>query len=739
MTPAPDPKPHGRGVPTRRAFLEISGLALAATVERGATGAGAAAVATDPEPNLFDRPLRWVQLTLTEQDPATADLGFWLDYFRAIHADAACLNAGGCVAFYPTRVPFHHRSAFMKPGDDPFGTLVRGCRAMGMSVVIARVDPHSIRDVAAEAHPEWVAVEADGQKRRHWAAPGRWVTCASGSYNFEFMTGVIREIVSSYEVDGVFANRWQGHGLCYCDVCRDLFRKASGLDLPRPGRPDEARARAAWERWHHQRMIALARHWDSAIRKIRPQGAFIANAGPTELGVGDEALKPRIFLADRQSRDARVVPPWLNGRNAKEYRAVGGRTPVGGLFSIGRDDQYRWKDAVQNGPELRVWIAEAIAHGMRPWMNKFAATLHDRRWLPVVEEVYRWHWRHQRYFRNTEPLARVAIVQSPQSAGHGDQQAHEFGFHQALVEGRIPFELVHERRLDPEHLDRFKLLVLPDAARLSDVQCAQLRSFVARGGSLLAAFETSLYDEKGHRRPDFGLADLFGVRYAGKVETLVKNCYMRVDASTRHPVLHGLEDAGWIINTIERVAVEPTVPPASLPLTRVPPFPDLPMEEVYPREPVTSVAEIYLREFGKGRVVYFPGDIGRTFWEIFDADHARLLASAARWALNEAPVVSVSGPGVVDLAVWRQEQSMTVHLVNLTNPMMMKGPFRELIPVGKQTVRVRLPAGTKAKSVRLLALDASAQVEEHAGEIRLDVPSVLVHEVVAIDLAKSGS
>ena len=39
---------------------------------------------------------------------------------------------------------------------------------------------------------------------------------------------------------------------------------------------------------------------------------------------------------------------------------------------------------------------------------------------------------------------------------------------------------------------------------------------------------------------------------------------------------------------------------------------------------------------------------------------------------------------------------MTVHLVNLTNPMMMKGPFRELVAAGPFEVTVRLPAGQKA-------------------------------------------
>ena len=71
-------------------------------------------------------------------------------------------------------------------------------------------------------------------------------------------------------------------------------------------------------------------------------------------------------------------------------------------------------------------------------------------------------------------------------------------------------------------------------------------------------------------------------------------------------------------------------------------------------------------------------------------DHLTLLRNAVTWATNEEPPVTVTGPGVLDVTVWRQKDSLTVHLVNLTNPMMMKGPIRELIPVGEQTVRLRL-------------------------------------------------
>ena len=93
-----------------------------------------------------------------------------------------------------------------------------------------------------------------------------------------------------------------------------------------------------------------------------------------------------------------------------------------------------------------------------------------------------------------------------------------------------------------------------------------------------------------------------------------------------------------------------------------------------------------------------------------------------------------TGPGVLDVTAWRQKASMTVHLVNLTNPMMMKGPFRELIPVGEQEVVVRLPEGRKARRVQLLVAGREVHGEQDGSPPEVTVPSILDHEVVAIDL-----
>jgi hypothetical protein len=438
--------------------------------------------------------------------------------------------------------------------------------------------------------------------------------------------------------------------------------------------------------WSTARLKELWVLWDDVIRKKKASSRFIPNGFPDKVITGQLS---DIVFTDHQARSGYALP-WSNGRGAKELRASIGMKPLGGIFSVGLEEQYRWKDSVQTEAEIRIWVAECVANGMRPWFTKFSGVLYDRRWLDTVEKIYVKLYKNEKYLRNTEPLARVGLLFSEQSNNYGAETwqqrsgDHSSGMYHALIEARVPFEMVNDRLLSPEYLKPFKLLILPNSAQLSDEQCTLIRNFVKEGGSILATYETSLYDKNGKRRSDYGLADLFGASTDGGAEGPMQNSYLKLrkDPSTGkfHPVLAGLEDAYRIINTIYRIKTKPTLEQLPSPVTLIPSYPDLPMEHVYPRAE-TDDRELYLNETGKGRVAYFPGDIDRSFWQVMCADHGRLLANTIRWALNEEPVVEVEGPGVIDVTVWKQEKSMTVHLVNLTNPMLMKGPFRELLPV----------------------------------------------------------
>jgi hypothetical protein len=734
---------------SRREFVKSSALAATAcllppTAEKNLLARGAdTEQATSANHGWYDRPMRWAQLAFVEDDPGNYDQQFWLDYFRRVHADAACLSAGGVVAFYPTQLPLQQRSPWL--GDrDAFGDLAAGCRAMGMNIV-ARTDSHACWQKVYDAHPDWIRVDASGQKVRHPSDPRYWETCALGPYNFEFMTSVHEEIMRMYKPDGIFTNRWAGSGMCYCEHCRESFHAAAGLDLPKTNNPQDP-ARKQYIVWRQQRLFELWRLWNDKIRAINPGASYIANAGGGALSDLDmktiSELAPTM-VADRQSRRG-LMAPWANGKNGKEYRSTMGNKAIAGMFNVGIDDEHRWKDSVQNGNEIRMWAADGMAQGLRPWFIKFNAKPIDRRWLPVVEEIFQWHYANEKYFRNVRPIARVGLVYSQQSAWfYGGEDARQkidepaLGFYQALVEARIPFEMVNDRCLDAEHLAPFRTLILPNIAALSDAQCARLREFVSRGGGLVATYETSLYDEWGVRRDNFGLSDVFAVHSAGKSHENMLNSYLSLEKdpaeSGIHPLLRGFEDAGRIINAVNQADVTPVGEDGFAPLRIVPSYPDLPMESVFVRPGGAHPPGVYLRQVAAGRAVYFPGDIDRTFWQVLSTDHGKLLRNAVDWATNEPAPVSVEGEGVIDVAVWQQKDSITLHLVNLTNPMMLKGPVRDILSISRQQISLRIPPGRPISRVHLLVAARDIPYRAEGGAIHFEVPAIGLHEVVVVD------
>lgn len=734
---------------SRRAFLQqIAGAAAVLNCSSWLPyPLGTALAAEAAGGDWYDRPMRWAQIAFVEDDPGNYDPGFWLDYLKRIHADAACLSAGGVVAFYPTKVPLHYKSQWLGQHDS-FGELNAGCRKLGMNV-IARTDPHACHQDVYDKHPEWILCDASGAKLRHPADPTLWLTCPFGGYNFEFMTSVNEEIMRLYRPDAIFSNRWAGYSyICYCDHCKASFRAFSkGMDLPVTTAASDP-ARRMFHRWREEKLFELWRLWDAKIRAIDPHACYIGNSSGGALSdlsmktIGE--LAPTLF-ADQQGRNGYMVP-WKNGMNAKECRATMGNKPIGGIFSVGLTDGPRWKDSVQNGDEIRLWVADGMAHGFRPWFTKFNAKIIDHRWLPVVEDIYNWHYANEKYLRNLQSLARVGLVYSQQTgnfyatgeAARTKVQDACYGFYQALVEARIPFDMVHDELLDAEHLALYDTLILPNIAALSDEQCAQLAAFVERGGGLVATFETSLYNENGDRRAEFGLSALFGAKFVGPAHGPLQNSYLQLEHGSfgkAHPLLAGFDDVPRIVNAVNQVETKPFGERTESPVMVIPSYPDLPMEEVFQRSTATSGPGVYLSRHGKGRVVYFPGDLDRTFWSFLDTDQLRLLVNGVRWAMPTPVPVRVEGKGVMDIAVWKQKHSLTVHLVNLTNPMMMKGPLREVIPAPPQTVRLRIPQGNRVGRIHLLVAGVEAASKQEGDILTIEVPSVQIHEVIACDLA----
>ena len=94
----------------------------------------AASQASRPGQAWYRKMRRCGQVNFNEMDPGRLDIAQWVDYWSSLKLDALLLNAGGIMAFYPTKIPGHHRSQFLGDGD-LFGDFTKAAKARGMRVV----------------------------------------------------------------------------------------------------------------------------------------------------------------------------------------------------------------------------------------------------------------------------------------------------------------------------------------------------------------------------------------------------------------------------------------------------------------------------------------------------------------------------------------------------------------------------------------------------------------------------
>jgi hypothetical protein len=409
-----------------------------------------------------------------------------------------------------------------------------------------------------------------------------------------------------------------------------------------------------------------------------------------------------------------------------------------------------------------MWMVDGVAGGIAPWWHHVGGYQEDRRQFLVSEPFFRWYAEHEQYLINREPIATVGIVYSERNFewygrdnGNYLALAPYNGMIQALIRARIPYIAVHADNIDRD-ANKVSLLVLPNLAAMSNSQVESVRRFVSKGGSLVATDETSLYDEYGDRRPDFALGDVFGAKYTGRQDgphnaSGLDHNYLRLTpdvgqdvdgphhgdepprSATRHAALRGFE--GTNILTFGGVLQE--VKPAqdsTVLLTFVPAFPAYPPENSWMRTPRTQIPGLIVREQKGARIAYLSADIDRRYEQGNIPDHGDLLGNVVRWAAKDTIPLEVRGPGLIDCHLYRQQDRLVLHLVNLTRAGTWRTPVEELIPVGPLTVRMKVPEEVTWKRLLLtVSAETVMPVHQEGGWVQFEVKSVLDHEVVVLE------
>jgi hypothetical protein len=155
----------------------------------------------------------------------------------------------------------------------------------------------------------------------------------------------------------------------------------------------------------------------------------------------------------------------------------------------------RWRNATKNPAEATMWLNETVASGMALYYHFIGSEAgfgEDRRWQQIGSDYFQWAKKHDAHLKPRRSLANIGVIMGqstqllypapPAAHAHDYMRETTHGIYATLLNGRFAFDFVHEDRLDLERISKYRALLLPNTAMLSDRQCQQIRDYVHSGG-----------------------------------------------------------------------------------------------------------------------------------------------------------------------------------------------------------------------------------------------------------------
>ncbi len=716
----------------------------------------------------FRKVTRWGQTNITEKDPPGYDINWWRKHWKDTNVQGVIINAGGIVAYYPSKIPLHRQATYLG-GRDLFGELCKAAHEDGLAV-FARMDSNRAHEEFYRAHPDWFAVDLQGNP---YKAGELFITCVNSPYYNEHIPSILTEISKLYKPEGFTDNSWSGLGresICYCENCKKSFLEKTGGKLPVEKNWNDINYRK-WIKWNYERRIEI---WELNNRTTKRAGGI--NCIWSGMNSGSISGQARSFR-DMKEICSRADIIMLDSQARSDAGGFQQNSDIGKLIHglLGWDKlipesmaMYQagrptFRLAAKPVAEARMWMIEGMAGGIQPWWHYVSASHEDRRIYKTAGSVFEWQKKNEKFLINRSPVASVGVVWSQLNTDFYGRDESEVmtelprrGFTQALIRSRIPYVPIHADHIESQ-ADKLSLLILPDLGVMNDSQVDAVRKFVKKGGNLIATGETSLYDEWGDRRQDFALADILGAHAGSEKHTGSRknsdetmHSYLRLlpelrsnydgpktnidpkPGIVRHPVLKGFDETDIISygGMLSQLKLETGT---EILMTFVPPFPIYPPETAWMREPVTDIPGLIINSTrGNGRVVFMPADIDRQFGRYNLPDHGNLLANIVKWAINDNIPVSAECPGLIDCNLYEQPGILILHLVNLTSTGTWRQPVDEYIPVGPVNVKIEVPEKTRYEKVRLHVGEKEIPFNYEKNMLYFTVQSITDHEMVII-------
>jgi hypothetical protein len=544
----------------------------------------------------------------------------------------------------------------------------------------------------------------------------------------QFLQNVLREIFTDYRPDGLYVDGVSTYyTYCFCEHCRAKYHQMFGADMPveRLGRyknqvscagelesdcpllgdphdPDAHRLSALMAQTTAEVTGLISR----TVKGCKPDAVTIFHAYPKA-----DTMK---FYDGTLTEITGHYPAWVHGAwKFGELASYSNVFPIPVFSNMYPHERF-------TAAEARHKAFQSLANGIFPnfWstpgMKPLCGFLRDR------AEYYD--------FARTRPVKFLAMARDlritaaqhaaplPPGVRYADDrfQAPYVGAYSALMRSGLPVVTLHRSSFERQ-LAGFRLLVLANTALLGRQQLDAVREFVRAGGGLICTHETSLYDEEGTRRADFGLADVLGAHYR-KVFPAAHTS-LRV-VTPQHPVVATLGETP--LGHDEPLVVVQADSAEVL---------------AYLHDDKSHLAEapaILVHQFGHGRVVYLPGRWCAMQSQNLDPAIERLFAAAVRWAARESAPVEVRADATVGITLFDQPNRRVLHLVNYRRDTRYRSD--EVGAIDKLAVTLAVPPGRHVRRIHRLWNPAELPFLLTGARATFDLGKLAEYEVVAVEL-----
>lgn len=426
-------------------------------------------------------------------DSLLADL---IDY----SANTLLINAGGIMAFYPTKLPFHYKNPYVK--DDMLGRVISLCHENGIRVIV-RFDFSRIHESFFEEYPDWFYISPKGERVDNY---GMMVASVNGDYMQKHAFEIVQEVIDNYPVDGMFVNMfgyntmdyYKGvyHGIDQNPNDKKRFTEFSGgMTLPTVEDENDPVFIKYKEFKKHSTNELLKRMRD-LIKSQRPNIALCTYNDDFIDIMRHEAqgeLHHLPYFAYIASENVNTVESTFDDKIASSSS----------IQQITFGSRYHAVPPVR----IRNRLFQSIAHGSGLDISLMGdmRNYEDERGFDVIKEVYAYHKKNEKYYGDFQSTADIAIIKQDYWPG-GPVMEEMRGFEQILKEEHIQFDLILKKYLSLrfDKLKDYKIILLAHLNNFSDDEIEVLKKLTEEGVNIIATNQSMADNPEA-------LKELFGV------------------------------------------------------------------------------------------------------------------------------------------------------------------------------------------------------------------------------------